>query len=202
MKDEFVVVPREPTREMLAAAYKTQGDYLGKLGEYCDDRSKPAPDLCALTYAAMLAAAPASQAAGAVDEGLADDLQRALVKLSRIPNASQYVIEAQHFVQSALRRLTPPSIAGASVTEAMVEWKDLPAPVLETMREIGNFAPTTNVRNREVKGYTLDGDGEAGKTYYQSPNLRQIATHLCVVADWLDRRAALAVGGKEGEANG
>lgn len=74
---------------------------------------------------------------------------------------------------------------------AVSEWRELPAAVLETMRELGNFVPTSNASNREVKGYTLDAEGEAGKTYYRAAGLRQISGHLCIVADWLDARAAL-----------
>ncbi len=75
-----------------------------------------------------------------------------------------------------------------------MEWiNDLSKNALETMEELGNFGPTVHAKYREVKGYKMDAnDGECGKCYYNSTDLRNIAAGCIEVADWLDKRAALA----------
>lgn len=71
----------------------------------------------------------------------------------------------------------------------VMKWQDLSESALRTMTDLGNFGATVNAQNREVKGYTLDSDGDAGKTYYNSQDLRLMAQDLIEVADWLDKRA-------------
>ena len=55
----------------------------------------------------------------------------------------------------------------------------------ETMKFLGNFGPT--VRGRNVKGY-MSEDGEVGKVYLHSYDLREVAAGCIEVADWLDKR--------------
>lgn len=69
---------------------------------------------------------------------------------------------------------------------------------LETMAELGNFGPTVNVQDRQMKGYTLDSDGEVSKTYLSATDMRRIAADLLEAADWLDARASAQRAGKEG----
>ena len=76
----------------------------------------------------------------------------------------------------------------------MLEWAELPVDVLGVMRELGNFSPTVHAGNREVKGYMLDSEGEGGKVYWSSADLRHTASACTQVADWLDARAAAAIG--------
>ena len=72
-----------------------------------------------------------------------------------------------------------------------MNWTDLPAPVLETMKFIGEFYPTSNVDHKMVKGYVYE-DGEGGKVYLDANDLREMAEHFIAVADWLDKRAEAA----------
>ncbi len=46
-----------------------------------------------------------------------------------------------------------------------------------------------HAEKRELKGYTIDKDGDTAKTYYDSVELRELAGSCIEVADWLDRRA-------------
>jgi hypothetical protein len=55
--------------------------------------------------------------------------------------------------------------------------------------ELGHFAPTVRPEDRSVKGTQADDDGDVGKVYYNSDDLRQIAAGLVEAADWLDVRA-------------
>lgn len=75
---------------------------------------------------------------------------------------------------------------------AEMKWEALSCQTLGVMRDLGNFSPTFHAINREVKGYKLDSEGEAGKCYYTSSDLRQIAIACKEVADWLDKRAQYA----------
>lgn len=70
-----------------------------------------------------------------------------------------------------------------------MDWNALSANALEQMRKLGNFSPTYNAQNREVKGYALGEDGDGYKTYWTSEDLRKIAAACNEVADWLDERA-------------
>ncbi len=65
----------------------------------------------------------------------------------------------------------------------MMEWREVSGEARYTMKELGNFSPTTNANQREVKGY-IDG-----KCYYDSTELRTMAAHFIEVANWLDKRA-------------
>lgn len=72
----------------------------------------------------------------------------------------------------------------------MSDWdSDVSEDARKTMDELGSFSPTVRVEEKLVKGYMLDRDGEAGKTYFSSADLRLMAAHFVEVADWLDRRA-------------
>ena len=61
---------------------------------------------------------------------------------------------------------------------------------LETLADLGNFGPTVNVENKQMKGYMLHSDGEACKTYWDASDMRRIAADLIEAADWLEARAA------------
>jgi hypothetical protein len=76
-----------------------------------------------------------------------------------------------------------------------MRWDDLSNNTKSWMQLLGNFTPTVNVKDRMVKGYTIDpDDGSAGKTYHTSDELRELAEACNEVADWLDNRAAEANG--------
>ena len=68
-------------------------------------------------------------------------------------------------------------------------WFDLSTNARDWMGELGGFGPTVHAGNREVKGCTLGADGEPGKTYWSSEDLRKIAAACNEVANWLDKRA-------------
>ena len=73
-----------------------------------------------------------------------------------------------------------------------MDWVNLSSNAKTAMDALGNFWPTVNVNDRQVKGYTMDSDtGECGKTYFTSDDLRDIASGCTEVAEWLDRRAEL-----------
>ena len=57
------------------------------------------------------------------------------------------------------------------------------------MRALGNFTPTVNPLYRAVKGSMLGEYGDPEKTYFDSKELRELATACIEVADWLDLRA-------------
>ena len=67
--------------------------------------------------------------------------------------------------------------------------QDISKVALAWMQLIGNFGPTVHADKRELKGYTMDSDGDTVKTYYDSGELRELANSCIEVADWLDRRA-------------
>lgn len=75
-----------------------------------------------------------------------------------------------------------------------MEWiNDVSQKARDVMDALGNFGPTVNALNREVKGYTMDSNtGDCGKAYYSSDDLRNIAAGCIEVADWLDKRADIA----------
>lgn len=70
-----------------------------------------------------------------------------------------------------------------------MNWEDVSKEARETMTELGGFSPTCHSKNKEVKGYMVDRDGEGGKAYWDSGDLRTMAKHFVEVADWLDNRA-------------
>ena len=70
-----------------------------------------------------------------------------------------------------------------------MNWQDVSVESRNILKELGNFSPTVNAAHRDLKGYTLDADGEPGKCYYSSDDLREIAKACIEAADWLDKRA-------------
>lgn len=70
-----------------------------------------------------------------------------------------------------------------------MKWEDLDVTHRNIVEDLGNFSPTVNIDYREVKGYMLDGNGDAGKVYFNSKDLREIAESCIAVANWLDLRA-------------
>ena len=68
------------------------------------------------------------------------------------------------------------------------QWKELNPLTLIWMKELGNFSPTVHTSAKEIKGYTYNDDG-GSKTYWDSSNLRELASSCNEVADWLDARA-------------
>lgn len=76
-----------------------------------------------------------------------------------------------------------------SATQSAMKWDDVSEKTRQVMKELGNFGPTVHPQNRELKGYTDDGDG-LGKTYWSSDDLRGIAAACVEAADWLDKRAS------------
>ena len=68
--------------------------------------------------------------------------------------------------------------------------KDISDGAKAWMKFLGNFTPTVLPERRELKGYALDENGESGKAYYASGELRELAAACSEVADWLDKRAA------------
>lgn len=75
----------------------------------------------------------------------------------------------------------------------MREWKELNPRTLEIMKEFGNFGPTTNPANGEIKGTMCDAELDVGKVYFDSKDLREYAKAFKEVADWLDARKLSAI---------
>lgn len=76
----------------------------------------------------------------------------------------------------------------------LLPWAQLPETTHDVMRELGGFSPTVHPHACEVKGYMLDDNGEGGRVYWTSDDLRQIAVACNEVAQWLDDRAAASIG--------
>ncbi|MDI1253843.1 hypothetical protein [Thermomonas sp.] len=72
-----------------------------------------------------------------------------------------------------------------------MDWNDISADAREVMQELGNFGPTFHPGDRQVKGFMIDSDGDAGKTYWDSNELRRVAAACNEVAAWLDKRAGV-----------
>lgn len=72
-----------------------------------------------------------------------------------------------------------------------MEWNQLSASALSTMKELGEFGPTLNVSSREIKGYPQEG-----KTYFDATDLRRMAKDFIEVANWLDARAEIGEYGR------
>lgn len=68
----------------------------------------------------------------------------------------------------------------------MKEWSNR---IKEDMKWLGNFHPTINVEYKQIKGYMLDSEGDGGKVYIDSRELRELAYSFVEVAKWLDERA-------------
>ena len=66
------------------------------------------------------------------------------------------------------------------------DWSSLSTDAQYTMQQLGDFGPTLNTAEKEVKGYPQ----EQGKTYWSSDDLRKMSKHLVEVAEWLEQRAA------------
>lgn len=73
--------------------------------------------------------------------------------------------------------------------------KDISSSAKAWMQLIGDFGPTVRADRRELKGMTFDKDGDRVKTYLDSGELRELAASCIEVADWLDKRAELAIEG-------
>jgi len=58
------------------------------------------------------------------------------------------------------------------------------------LKFLGDFGPTTNAKNCEMKGYMLGEDGEGGKVYLNNEDFRSMSHAANEVADWLEARAA------------
>ena len=69
------------------------------------------------------------------------------------------------------------------------QWNELPEKTLYWMKVIGEFSPTVHKESCEVKGYTLDEDGQGEKTYLTSTDLFEISVACEEVAQWLEERA-------------
>lgn len=80
-----------------------------------------------------------------------------------------------------------------SEQKRLLEWEELPPDVLAEMDGLGNFSPTVHPLSREVKGYMLCDDGDDGRVYWSSSDLRRTAAACMQVADWLDARADAAL---------
>jgi hypothetical protein len=63
------------------------------------------------------------------------------------------------------------------------DWRALPPLVLTWMEWLGHFSPTYD---GDIKGHKLDSDGEGGKEYLDSGELRELSQACIIVADWLD----------------
>lgn len=72
----------------------------------------------------------------------------------------------------------------------MMSWDDISDNAKHWMRELGCFSPTVNKKDACVKGYAIDAEsGEAGKTYYSSHDLSELARACREVSEWLQHRA-------------
>ena len=67
--------------------------------------------------------------------------------------------------------------------------RELTASEQETLELLGDFRPTVNVLHCEIKGRMIDSDGDPVKVYFNSTGLRELATDLNSIAQWLDERA-------------
>jgi hypothetical protein len=70
-----------------------------------------------------------------------------------------------------------------------MDWGNLSSDALEVMKTLGDFGPTTDANDREVKGYFVDDEGGSYSAYWNSDYLRTIAAACVEVAEWLDKRA-------------
>lgn len=72
-----------------------------------------------------------------------------------------------------------------------MDWdNDLTKNTLAWMKLLGDFSPTSNVAQSQVKGYMLDNDGEGCKVYFDAGELRELAIACLEVSDWLMVRAS------------
>jgi hypothetical protein len=66
---------------------------------------------------------------------------------------------------------------------------DLSKRALETLEFLGNFGPTSNPKDKKLKGWTYSGAG-AEKTYLTAEDVRDMAQDLLEVAQALEDRAS------------
>jgi hypothetical protein len=74
-----------------------------------------------------------------------------------------------------------------------MKWPDISEDARSWLKMLGDFGPTAHAKNRELKGYIAADEGEDGRTYLNSRDLREIAASCIEAADWLDKRADAAV---------
>ena len=70
-----------------------------------------------------------------------------------------------------------------------MEWTEVSERARETMDLIGKYGPTITAEHRQVRGWSLDDEGDPVKCYLTAADLRLMAVDLVEVADWLDARA-------------
>jgi hypothetical protein len=80
-----------------------------------------------------------------------------------------------------------------------MNWGDVSEKSREKMLWLGHFSPTVRAKDGEIKGYMLDADGDGGKTYLTSAELRDLAAACIEVADWLDERKRIVLLDREGK---
>ena len=71
-----------------------------------------------------------------------------------------------------------------------MDWNDVSVDARDWLKTLGSFSPTVHVAQRELKGYLHSDDGDDGRTYLDSGDLRKIAAACIEAAGWLDKRAA------------
>lgn len=69
------------------------------------------------------------------------------------------------------------------------QWGSISENAKNTMSNLGSFGPTTKSNEKLIKGYMVDEDGERGKIYFDSDDLRRMAAGMIEVAEWLENRA-------------
>lgn len=86
----------------------------------------------------------------------------------------------------------PPEPPEQFPPEEATKWEDMSNNALQYMDFLGEFGPTANIDDRQIKGYMIDcNSGEGCKVYLSSEELRKIAIACIEVADWLDNRAGM-----------
>jgi len=65
-----------------------------------------------------------------------------------------------------------------------MEWTEVSEESRCWLKMLGGFGPTVHAKNRELKGYLVEG-----RTYFDAGDLRNIAAALIEAADWLDKRS-------------
>ncbi len=69
----------------------------------------------------------------------------------------------------------------------MTQLNGLSPNALDVLKDLGNYGPTVNKQDREVKGWAYDHDLDyVVKSYYTSDDLREISRACLEIADWLD----------------
>ena len=73
-----------------------------------------------------------------------------------------------------------------------MEWSEVSYDARMWLDQLGSFGPTVHAGRRELKGCLPCADGDDGRTYLDSDELRKIAAAFTEAADWLDKRAETA----------